>query len=73
MTFIVKTLTIDIRLHDDSISLFAHGIGAAQVTDLHDDPQAAWDQLAAAIGPQIVAAAAHAQQPLRDDIDGGAT
>ena len=67
MAVTLKTLTINVVLHDDQISLHAHGVGPAHVTDLHDDPQAAWDQLAALVGPQVVAAAVHAQQPLADD------
>lgn len=62
------TATINIQFDSDSGKVRMHAPGGFAHTGWHTDPQDAWDQLAAALGPQLVAAARRAQQPIPADI-----
>jgi pseudouridine-5'-phosphate glycosidase len=70
MAFTAKTVTITVDLDTATGQIRMHATGGVIHTgaDWTSDPQQAWDQLAAAVGPQVIAGARRAQQPLPDDV-----
>ncbi len=69
MAFTARNINVHVDLDTTTgkVRIAAAGGLLHPGSDWHDDPQQAWDQFAATVGPQLVTAARLAQQPLPAD------